>query len=377
MSRQPGASPQPGGRRRMVRWTLALYPRAWRARYGSEVASLSEELIAEGDSTPWRAGLDLITGAAVERGRALARSRRIAVVPAVAVLVAAAGTGWAVDRPHPARSRTQAASLASVRCLPGPPAAVRVHGPGPARSRSIVVIPAPPGWKPVRAHGPAGQVRLKTGQVRPKGIWCITRLPVPCSASLPRPPAGARALPGRLRWIRGGPPGQPRPVRPGTVPAPVRPAQAARPRPARPRSGGAWFLAGSWSRRAGASCCRPGARRRSPCRAAPSGPAACLAQAGPLACRWASRPPSARPPSARPPSARCPGLPGSRPPCAPSRPGWPEGGGQRGLWPMPPHMAARRAPSTSESWRQCWTGATPGSIRSSPAKKSVTCSRLR
>ena len=122
----------------MVRWTLALYPRAWRARYGSEVASLSEELIAEGDSTPWRAGLDLMAGAAVERGRALARSRRIAVVPAVAVLVAAAGTGWAVARPHPARTSTQAASLASVRCVPGPSGVIRVRKgparPGPGRS---------------------------------------------------------------------------------------------------------------------------------------------------------------------------------------------------------------------------------------------------
>ena len=252
MSPQPGASPQPGGRRRMVRWTLALYPRAWRARYGSEVASLSEELIAEGDSTPWRAGLDLITGAAVERGRALARSRRIAVVPAVAVLLAAAGTGWAVDKPHPARPSTQAASLASVGCLPGPARAVRVHGPGPARSWSFVVVP-PPGWKLSRVHGPAGQVPLKASQVPLKagqvplkasqvplkasqvplkasqvplkGIWCITRLPGPCSVSLSGPPTGVRARPGRPRWISLGPPGRLRPVRLGTVPAQVRPAQ--------------------------------------------------------------------------------------------------------------------------------------------------------
>ena len=109
----------------MVRWTLALYPRAWRARYGGEVASLSEELIAEGDSTPWRAGIDLIAGAAVERGRALARSRRIVVVPAVAVLVATAGTGWALTRPQPPSRASQAANLASIRCVAGPPAAAR------------------------------------------------------------------------------------------------------------------------------------------------------------------------------------------------------------------------------------------------------------
>ena len=43
----------------------------------------------------------------------------------------------------------------------------------------------------------------------------------------------------------------------------------------------------------------------------------------------------------------------------------------------PPHMAALRAPSTSESCRQCCTGTTPGSTRSSPAKKSATSAWLR
>ena len=167
----------------MVRWTLALYPRAWRARYGSEVASLSEELIAEGDSTPWRAGLDLMAGAAVERGRALARSRRIAVVPAVAVLVAAAGTGWVAARPHPARTGPQAASLASVRCAIGPVRAIRVREAGRAASGSVVLIPARPGGQPGWVRVAAGQVRLKPGR-------CST-LPVPCAIP---PPAGARAL---------------------------------------------------------------------------------------------------------------------------------------------------------------------------------------
>jgi hypothetical protein len=234
-STQPGDGTQPGGGRRMVRWTLALYPRAWRARYGGEVASLSEELIAEGDSTPWRAGLDLIAGAAVERGRALARSRRIAVVPAVAVLVATAGTGWALTRPHPYSHAPQAASLASIHCVIPPFAVTRGGKVVRGRSGSSVLIPARPGSKPGRA-GAAGQVRLKPGR-------CIA-LPGPCAIgpvgpSRLRAGAGARIQPvpagppTRIRAVPAGPPGRIQAV-PGPLPAvPAR----LRPVPARLRPG--------------------------------------------------------------------------------------------------------------------------------------------
>jgi protein-S-isoprenylcysteine O-methyltransferase Ste14 len=68
---------------RGLRRLLALYPRAWRERYGPEVAELSDELVRAGDTTRLRAGLDLAAGAAVERGRALSRpARRIAAAGA-------------------------------------------------------------------------------------------------------------------------------------------------------------------------------------------------------------------------------------------------------------------------------------------------------
>jgi protein-S-isoprenylcysteine O-methyltransferase Ste14 len=57
-----------------VRWLIALYPRAWRDRYGREVADLAEQLVRAGDTTPLRAWLDLAAGAAIERGCALARA---------------------------------------------------------------------------------------------------------------------------------------------------------------------------------------------------------------------------------------------------------------------------------------------------------------
>jgi protein-S-isoprenylcysteine O-methyltransferase Ste14 len=68
---------------------LALYPRAWRERYGAEVSELTAELIAAAEVTPLRAGLDLLAGAARERHRALNRCRRVL---AAAVTAAAAAT---------------------------------------------------------------------------------------------------------------------------------------------------------------------------------------------------------------------------------------------------------------------------------------------
>jgi protein-S-isoprenylcysteine O-methyltransferase Ste14 len=70
---------------RRMRWLLALYPRAWRDRYGREVADLTEELIRAGDTAPLRAGLGLAAAAAVERGRALSRP---AVLTAAAIIAA-------------------------------------------------------------------------------------------------------------------------------------------------------------------------------------------------------------------------------------------------------------------------------------------------
>ena len=81
--------------RRPVRWLVALYPRAWRDRYGGEVADLTSELVSTGQTTWLRAGLDLAGGAAIERCRALSRSPA-AVLGCVATITAAAGIGLAV-----------------------------------------------------------------------------------------------------------------------------------------------------------------------------------------------------------------------------------------------------------------------------------------
>jgi protein-S-isoprenylcysteine O-methyltransferase Ste14 len=56
---------------------LVLYPRAWRHRYGGEIIRLTEELIARGETSPGRAALDLLAGAAAAWRLALARTVRV------------------------------------------------------------------------------------------------------------------------------------------------------------------------------------------------------------------------------------------------------------------------------------------------------------
>jgi len=70
----------------LVGFALALYPRAWRDRYAHEVADLTDELVRAGDTTPRRAALNLIAGAATERCRALTGSRGAALASTAAIL---------------------------------------------------------------------------------------------------------------------------------------------------------------------------------------------------------------------------------------------------------------------------------------------------
>ena len=84
--------------RRLVRWPLALYPRSWRNRYGAEVADLTDELIATGETTALRAGLNLMVGAAIEQRRAAAASAGAVLVSGVLTAIAAAGIVLGVTR---------------------------------------------------------------------------------------------------------------------------------------------------------------------------------------------------------------------------------------------------------------------------------------
>jgi capsular polysaccharide biosynthesis protein len=74
--------------RHLLRVLLALYPRAWRDRYGAELAGLTEDLINTGEIRPLSAVVNLAGGAALEWGRVLAGSRYVVGEVAVAGLVA-------------------------------------------------------------------------------------------------------------------------------------------------------------------------------------------------------------------------------------------------------------------------------------------------
>jgi hypothetical protein len=78
------------------RWVLAAYPRAWRDRYGEEVADLFEELLASGESTPTRLVVGLLAHAVAERVHSLHRTRRAVLAVSLVAAVAASGATFLV-----------------------------------------------------------------------------------------------------------------------------------------------------------------------------------------------------------------------------------------------------------------------------------------
>jgi hypothetical protein len=161
--------------RHLTRLLLALYPRAWRDRYGAEVVRLTEELIAAGEVTPAEGALNLAVAAAAERGRALADSRRTAAAMALAVLVAMAGSLYVAGHArhlHPAIPASAAparAGLARVLCAFAQPVA-------DGTTAIVRFLPA----------GPAFTLNL------PPGIKVTARSPLPVPAAFARPGKGVR-----------------------------------------------------------------------------------------------------------------------------------------------------------------------------------------
>ena len=180
--------------RRVTRLLLALYPRAWRDRYGAEVASLTDELIRAGETTPLPAGLNLVAGAGVERARALAGSRSALAVTSAAAIVAMVGGAFVVT--GGARPGSGPRGLASANCLVEPPlqvvfpAAVRLRPaarvqpryasrPGPAQSG------LPPAGPP--QSGPPSAGLLQSG---PPSAAQSSAAPSAGPSSAGRPPSG-------------------------------------------------------------------------------------------------------------------------------------------------------------------------------------------
>ena len=114
--------------RHLLHGLLALYPQAFRDRYGPELARLTDELISAGEITPLLAVLNLAGGAALEWGRVLTSSRRAALTVAAAAVTAAAGSlilavaGISFVTGH-ARTAGVAASAPSARVVIAQPGA--------------------------------------------------------------------------------------------------------------------------------------------------------------------------------------------------------------------------------------------------------------
>jgi hypothetical protein len=106
--------------RHLICGLVALYPPAFRDRYGNELASLTDELIRGGELTPLLAALNLLGGAALEWGRVLAYSRHAAEAMAVAAIMAVAGTLYVTGYARPASTPASARSVsAPVTIRPG------------------------------------------------------------------------------------------------------------------------------------------------------------------------------------------------------------------------------------------------------------------
>jgi hypothetical protein len=144
---------------RLMRALLTLYPRAWRDRYGAEVASLTDELIRAGDTTPLRGALNLLAGALIERGRALARSRHVELAAATAAIMAVAVSIFATTHAQP---EPAPASLTGLRCAfrsAAPAFALLPARTKPGRfSRALVSVRVAVPARPSRAHVPPGEV---------------------------------------------------------------------------------------------------------------------------------------------------------------------------------------------------------------------------
>ena len=141
--------------RHLLRGLLALYPRAFQDRYGTELARLTDELISAGEITPLLAALNLAGGAALEWGRVLTSSRRAALTVAAAAVTAAAGSlivavaGLSYVTGH-ARPPSMAASVPSARVVLAQPAAgcavtVNATGSGAVRIAAETNAAAEPG----------------------------------------------------------------------------------------------------------------------------------------------------------------------------------------------------------------------------------------
>jgi hypothetical protein len=195
----------------LMRVLLALYPRAFRDRYGAELASLTDDLISAGELTPLRAVLNLVWGATLEWGRVLFYSRRVAQAMAAAAIVAVAGSLYITSqaRPQSTPGSAHGASVTMVTYQSGGCAfwaessgSAAILAPAAAATKAA----AKPGrfsWVLVRHTGVVpGKLSFKT-QPLPAGAAHASRRPSParlCVMVIKPLPEGwmVRSVPGSI-----------------------------------------------------------------------------------------------------------------------------------------------------------------------------------
>jgi hypothetical protein len=170
--------------RHLMGGLLALYPRAFRDRYGTDLASLTDDLIRAGEFTPLLAALDLLGGAALEWGRVLACSRHAAQAMTVAAIMAVAGSMYVMTHVRPQNTPASVRGVSAPAVI-GPNARCMVLGvPAPVMEVVPGKLSAGPQPLPVAAgvasHPPQDQAALQA---------CRSLSPQPAPVSWPDGPA--------------------------------------------------------------------------------------------------------------------------------------------------------------------------------------------
>ena len=163
---------------------LALYPRAFRDRFGTELASLTDDLISTGELTPLLATLDLLGGAALEWGRVLACSRHAAQAMTVAAIMAVAGSTYVVSHVRPQNTPASVHGVSAL-AVTGPNAGCVVRGvPAPV----MELVPGKPGIGPQPVPVVAG-VASQPPRYQAALQACRSPVPRPVQVSGPDGPA--------------------------------------------------------------------------------------------------------------------------------------------------------------------------------------------
>ncbi len=130
---------------RIMRALIALYPRAFRRRYGPELRDLVEELEGAGDRSKLRLLGGLLAGAATERLRVSRAGAALLVVAVIALAASATASLFSTSPTHDV-------IMAAVPTLEVMPVTSAPPLPRPVPVAAVGALPTPPTTGNGRAH---------------------------------------------------------------------------------------------------------------------------------------------------------------------------------------------------------------------------------